>query len=153
MSHIQRLKERLLSLHDGGFQDAVYLNPWLSPAVVSLLLDHGRQVHPRAVRFVGGEWMQCHKNALELATRCPDLVPWFGLGVYREVGATEFLWWIHSWVVDREGVLHDSSVPPDAPPMYWGIPWGRELYQVIPKRADAVEVTELPLVLTRSIFL
>ena len=137
-----RLRQRLLEIHYGSFQDDAYLLPWITPAIAGLLLTHGEEMRAAQVVYGVGRPLDCHRNALELATSHPRVLPWFGFSLCRGV------WWIHSWVVDGDGVVIDSG-PPTDPALYFGIKWGWELYRLIPKRGAAISADNLPAILTR----
>lgn len=156
--HLQLLKDRLQAIHEGelpyGDRNPLAAT-WLVPDVVSFLLEHGRQMTPSRVVMNGGLWMRCEETALQLATFYPDeLVPYFGFRLFDEGG---LVWFALSWCMEvgaEEQTIIDPSWITDAPMLYFGVPWCRELYERIPRRQGAASktVTELPPVLARSLF-
>ncbi len=64
-----------------------------------------------------------------------------GFGLYKG------LWWVHSFCVEADGTLIDSSESPNTeePAVYFGVEW-KHVYPLIPKR-NAVRCEDLPPVL------
>ena len=135
---LHQLQQRLLTLHHGYFQDDTYLRAWCTPAISALLLARGTVLRPDKVVYGVGVPMRCHENALSYATLHTTATAHFGFGLFKG------LWWVHSFCVEGDGVMIDSSPEPCA--VYFGIEW-REVYPLIPKRGGGVCVEELPPVL------
>lgn len=143
-----QLQERLLRIHHGSFQeDAAYLLSWITPAIANLFLNHSIEMQPKHIVYGVGVPLDCHRNALEYATLHAGASAWFGFSLCRGV------WWLHSWCLEEEDRTLIDSGPPSAPQLYVGIPWGRELYSLIPKRpGSTITMQDLPPVLQRSRF-
>lgn len=139
------LQQRLLRLSLGTFEPLEYLQPWMSRGILDLLLYKGTVMQPARVVYGVGRPMDCHRNALEHATVNASTSAWFGFSLSRGV------WWLHSWVMDEGGVVLDSG-PPTTRALYFGVRWGNELYNAIPKRQGAMECGDLPPVLKQSMF-
>ncbi|MEQ1848006.1 MAG: hypothetical protein ABL983_20790, partial [Nitrospira sp.] len=126
------------------FQDNAYLRSWCTPAISALLLERGVVLRPDlgSVVYGGGAPMRCHENALTYATLQETATAYFGFGLYRHKG--RWLWWLHSYCIEADGRVIDSSAEPCA--LYIGIPW-REVYPLIPKKSGAVCAEDLPPIL------
>lgn len=143
MLQLQQLQQRLLAIHHGDFQeDAAYL--LVTPDIANLLLNHAVEMQPRRIVYGVGIPLDCHRNATRHATLHARASAWFGFSLCRGV------WWLHSWVVKQNGLVVDSG-PPTTPALYFGIPWGWELYNLFPKRpGPTIPRHELPPVLSNA---
>lgn len=143
MATLNDLQQRLLTLHPGYFQDDAYLRSWCTPAISTRLLERGVVLRPERVVYRAGAPMQCHENALTYATLHETATAYFGLGLYQGC------WWVHSFCVEADGLLIDSSEP-TTPALYFGVEW-REVYPLIQKKSGAVCGEDLPPILRPQI--
>lgn len=144
MSALRAVQQHLQSIRQGSFEPDDYLMPWFTPELVQLFVGHAVEQRPESVLFDIGRPLDCHRNALELATANQEASAWFG---FRLDG---WGWWLHSWAIQQD-VLIDSG-PRTMSPLYVGIPWGYELFRVIPKKPGSSIDIHLPPVLRQSIF-
>lgn len=143
------LQERLRSIHPGELEAENYLRPWLTPGVLGLLLESGQVLRPDRVRHIEGEPLNCHGNSLAYAGSHPDVRAWWGWRLIRPWWSAValdgshdegLLWWLHSWCLDADGTVLDSErrLPIydrewglGLEALYFGVPWGEELFNVL----------------------
>ncbi len=180
MSSLERVKRRLLGWHPGAFQPDDYLARWCSPPVAELFDTYGVRLEPVQHVYVEGIYgpRNCIKNALAYAAAHPAVSPWWAFALYWDDDLQGWLWWLHSFCTaplpnttdetagdsSRGGVdaprvmgvtLYDPTIPPqtapvDAPVIFYGLPWGIELYREF--ATATFNPDTLPPFLKRSIF-
>ncbi len=158
---LDTIKDRLLALHDGLFQDDTYLSTWCSPPIAELFVKHGVLFRPREEERVYIDHpfgpYECIRNAIAYATEHPGLLAYWSFSLYFDDRVNRPVWWMHAFCLSPDGTTYDPAAPSrlgSCPPIFFGIPWCVELYQVL-AQADGpfipVQRAELPVVLQREL--
>ena len=103
---------------------------WLTPHVTAHLLSHGRFLPVSTpVREELGVPLRCHFTVLDRWRERIGSQAYFGFGLYPYKGRS--YWWLHSWLIDAEGVLIDSAHGQDKDTRYYGAPWSKALLAAV----------------------
>lgn len=97
--------------------------------------------------------LNCVKNALHYAAVNPTASPWWSFALYSDDQTRQCIWWMHAFCTSPDGTILDPTVPPElgyAPPIFFGVPWGIELYTALAN--GPFNPDRLPSFLNRSIF-
>ena len=130
------LKRRLLARSPAPNFIETDWTDWLTPHVIAHLLSHGRFVTVATpVREELGVPLRCHFTVLDRLRERQGSTAFFGFGLYPHQG--QRYWWLHSWLIDAEGVLIDSAHgqelrdAQDKNPRYYGAPWSWALLDAV----------------------
>ena len=119
---LKRLKAHLKQFGGKGFQLDYFLEGEFSSDEVEILIRGGRLFEGEYVDLknvgeaLGCEPRECHWNAITVSKALPDLKLYTGF-----VLDDDNMWRVHSWTVDKDGVVHEPT-PRTVPRMYYGVP-------------------------------
>jgi hypothetical protein len=124
---IAALKAAALTLGGDRFQYDGVLEDQLTPACREAILARGRRFG-KGTYIAGYPTSRCHDNVfahLEKIGFAPGFEPYIGLAL-----AGDGIWRVHSWLVARDKMAVDVTVP--GMRVYFGVPWSDGMMSLVP---------------------
>lgn len=120
---IKYLKDRILRCGGNSFQPDQVIAENFDEKFVQALRDYAVFIDAAKtkVKSCPMELNLCHENVDELVKKDKNLCRFTGFGL-----GTNKRWFVHSWAIDKKGVIFDTTMESDMVKGYFGIPLIRD---------------------------